>query len=324
MPPRSSSTSTPPYVYKLLLVLLFMIWSNAFTAIKYLREIFTPMELVCARFLPAMLFCLVYLVSSKHTRTECIEVLRRAWLRLVGMGLTGVAGYNIFLYLGQSEVKPGAAALITTLSPLFTLILAIIFLRERVPRTRALGIVIAFAGLYIVVRWGKIGIGNVSVSNAEIRYALVTALAPLCWTIYTLLGKTLVERHSPIVVTYISIILGTAPFLTSVDGGFVRTLFDMEGRYWIALIHLTVLCTIVGFWLWNKALQNLPATSVASFIYLNPPFAALSGRFLFNEEITTMFIGGGAVVLIGLYLAQRTEAAAHQADVTSRPPTRNV
>ncbi len=308
MPHRSSSPSPHPYLFKLLLVLLFVIWSNAFTAIKYLREIFSPMELVCIRFLPAAVFCLVYLASRRLTRAESIETLRGAWPRLVGMGLSGVAGYNIFLYLGQSEVKPGAAALLTTLSPLFTLILAIIFLKERVPRSRVAGIVIAFAGLYAVVRWGKIGLGQVMVSNAEIRYVLITALAPLCWTIYTLLGKTLTRRHSAVTVTYLSLVLGAIPFIAAVNGPFVETVLHMEWRYWIALIHLSVLCTIVGFWIWNAALQHLPATSVASFIYLNPPFAALFGWLLFGEEITGTFLAGSAVVLGGLYLTQRTGA----------------
>ena len=48
----------------------------------------------------------------------------------------------------------------------------------------------------------------------------------------------------------------------------------------------------------------LPATSVASFVYLNPPFAALFGYLFFGEEVTILFLLGGAVVLTGLSLAQ--------------------
>ena len=296
-------------MYKLLLILLFLIWSNAFTAIKYLREIFSPMELVCVRFIPATIFCIAYLCARRSTRRESIETLRHAWLKLLGMGLTGVAGYNIFLYFGQSEVKPGAAALITTLAPLFTLILAIIILRERVPRTRAAGIVIALVGLYVVVRWGKIGLGQVSVTDAEIKYAMITSLAPLCWAAYTILGKSLAGRTSPVTATYLSLVIGTLPFIVTLNGTLVRTILHMEMRYWIALIHLSALCTVVGFWIWNAALRHLPATSVASFVYLNPPLAALSGWLLFDEEITFTFIGGSAVVLAGLYLAQRSAGA---------------
>jgi drug/metabolite transporter (DMT)-like permease len=62
---------------------------------------------------------------------------------------------------------------------------------------------------------------------------------------------------------------------------------------------------MVGYWIWNTALKYMPATSVSSFIYLNPPMAALFGWFFFDEEITPFFIAGSAVILLGLYLTQQ-------------------
>ncbi|MDD4856806.1 MAG: DMT family transporter [Candidatus Krumholzibacteria bacterium] len=288
-----------------LLVLVFVIWSNAFTAIKYLREVLSPIQLVLARFLPAAVFCLAYLLAVPSRRKESLAILKRSPFGLIAMGLSGVAGYNFFLFLGQSEVKPGAAALLTTLSPLFTLLGAMVFLKERVPLRRILGILIAFAGLYIVVRWGKVGLGHVTgVSHAELRYILITALAPLCWTIYTILGKKVLGKTSAMTVTYLTIIIGTLPFLGAAGRPFFKAVASLTPLHWAALAYLTVLCTLVGFWIWFAALKSLPATLVASFIYLNPPFAALFGSLLFNEEVTGLFIIGAAVLLFGLWLAQ--------------------
>lgn len=289
----------------LLLVLLFVIWSNSFTAIKYLRGVLSPTDLVLARYFPAAVFCLICLLAVPALRRESVAVLRRAPLRLVAMGLTGIAGYNCFLNIGQSEVKPGAAALITTLSPLFTLLGAIIFLRERVPLRRVLGIVIALAGLYVVVRWGRVGLGRVTGGpRAELRYVLITALAPLCWSIYTIIGKNLLLKTSAVTVTYLTVIIGTLPFLGATGRVFVHAAASFTALHWIALAHLTVLCTLVGFWIWFAALKSLPTTLVASFVYLNPVFAALFGSLFFGEEITRFFLLGSAVVLLGLYLAQ--------------------
>ena len=292
----------------LLLVLLFVIWSNSFTAIKYLRGVLSPTDLVLARYLPAAVFCLIFLLAVPALRRESVDVLRRAPLRLAAMGLTGIAGYNFFLYIGQSEVKPGAAALLTTLSPFFTLLGAIIFLKERVPLRRALGIIIAFAGLYVVVRWGRVGLGRVTGgSHAELRYVLITALAPLCWSIYTIIGKNLLAKTSAVTVTYLTIIIGTLPFLGATGRVFVHVAASFTALHWIALAHLTVLCTLVGFWIWFAALKSLPTTLVASFVYLNPPLAALFGSLFFGEEITRFFLLGSAIVLLGLYLAQSNE-----------------
>lgn len=288
-----------------LLVLLFVIWSNSFTAIKHLRQILSPMELVLARFLPVSIICLVYLALDGKRLRESVTLLRTSWIRLIALGFFGGIGYNYFLYLGQSEIKPGAAALLTTLAPLFTLLLAIPLLKEKVPVRRVMGIIVAFLGLYVVVRWGRVGLGRVTgISHAEVKYALIAALAPLSWSIYTIIGKDLVKRSSPVTVTYLALIIGTVPLLLRADGGFFRTIASMDHSHWIALAYLSLFCTIIGFWIWVLGLKHLPATSVASFVYLNPPFAALFGWLLFDEEITVMFLAGSAVVLAGLYMAQ--------------------
>ena len=309
MTPHNGTDKRPsPLAAKMLLVLLFVIWANSFTAIKHLRGIFPPMELVLARFLPVSIFCAAYLLVSAKRRAESLEILRSSWHKLLGLGIFGVVGYNYFLYVGQSEIKPGAAALLTTLAPLFTLLLAIPLLKERVPLKRTIGILIAFAGLYIVVAWGSVGLGRVTgILRADVRYALITALAPLSWSIYTIIGKDLVRRYSPVTVTYLSLVIGTIPLLVAWGPHFAPTLLSMDWTYWAALLYLSLFCTIIGFWLWVIGLSVLPATTVASFIYLNPPLAALFGWMLFGEEITAMFLLGSAVVLTGLYLAQRPD-----------------
>jgi len=293
---------------KFLLVVLFVIWSNAFTAIKHLREIFSPMELVLLRFLPVSIYCLLFILLSKKTREETKTVIKESPLRIVIMSLCGVAGYNLFLYIGQSEIKPGAAALLTTLSPLFTLILAILIIKEKVPIRRAVGIIMAFAGIYSVIRWGKVGLGRmINISNAELRYSIITALAPLSWSFYTIMAKTVLKRRSPITVTYLTILLGTIPFYFFLNQSFLDKIPQMELSHWIALIHLSLLCTIVGFWIWFAGLSVLPATTVSSFIYLNPPFAIFFSYIFFGEEVTGYFILGSAIVLAGLYLAQSSK-----------------
>ena len=170
---------------------------------------------------------------------------------------------------------------------------------------RVLGIFIAFAGLYIVVHWGSVGLGKAAdLAHSDLHYVLITALAPFCWAIYTTVGKNLLERTSPMTVTLLSVIVGTIPVLAVAPGPFLRAAARLEPMHWIELGYLTILCTIVGFWVWFAALKRMPATSVASFVYLNPPFAAAFGSLFFGEAITRLFIVGGAVMLFGLYLAQ--------------------
>jgi drug/metabolite transporter (DMT)-like permease len=305
MPPTADQSKPPLWVVRLLMVVLFVIWANAFTAIKHCREVLPPAELVLARFLPVAILVIAWMLSSRRRLAETADALRSAPLRIIAMGMSGVAGYNFFLFFAQTEIKPAPAALLTTLSPLFTLILAIAFLHERVPLKRIIGIIVAFAGLFVVVRWGRVGLGQVTgVPNAELRYTLIAAAAPLCWSFYTILGKDLVRTRSAAVVTGLPILVGTIPLLPLATPAFFGRLAAMDLSHWAALLYLSLMSTIVGFFIWNYALRRLPATSVAAFIYLNPPFAALFGWMLFGEEVTRWFLAGSAVVLLGLWMAQ--------------------
>lgn len=284
---------------------LFVVWSNAFTAIKHLREIFSPAELVLARFIPVLVISVICLMSRRPIREETLETIRQAPLKLIGMGLFGVTGYNYFIYLAQSEIKPGAAALVTTLAPLFTMILAIFFLKEKAVLKRVAGMLVAFAGLFIVLRWGKVGMGRITgVENADIKYMMIATLAPLSWSFYTILGKDLLANRSPAVVTCLPVVIGTLPLLFLATPDFFARTALMESSHWFALAYLSLASTLLGFFVWNFALRHLPASTVSSFIYLNPPFAALFGWLLFGEEVTLWFLAGSAVVLAGLYLAQ--------------------
>lgn len=308
MPDNPTDRRMPPSVIRVLLVILFIIWSNAFTAVLHLREIFRPEKLVTARFAPVLLVCVIYLLASRERRKESIEIISDNPLKIIGMGAFGIAGYNFFLFSGQSGIKPGAAALVTTLAPLFTLLFSIFILKVKVPFKRILGILIALAGMYSVVKWGGIGLRKASpVENSEIKYTLITSLAPVSWSLYTIIGKKLTESYQPLTISALSLIIGTIPFLFLADPGFFRSISMMGATHWIALGHLSLLCTIVGYWIWNTALKYLPATSVASFIYLNPPLAAMFGWLFFGEKVTLFFLIGSAVILFGLYLTQKRE-----------------
>ncbi len=305
---NSKDRSMPLNLMRSLLVILFIIWSNAFTAVLHLREIFSPPRLVTARFAPVLLVCVIYLLASRDRREESVRIIRDNPLRIVGMGAFGIAGYNFFLFSGQSGIKPGAAALITTLAPLFTLLFSIFILKVKVPLKRIFGILIALAGMYSVVKWGGIGLQKAAlIENSEIKYTLITSLAPVSWSLYTIIGKKLTESYEPITISALSLVIGTIPFIFLADADFFHSILMMGATHWIALAHLSLLCTIVGYWIWNTGLKYLSATSVASFIYLNPPLAAMFGWLFFGEEVTPFFLVGSAVILFGLYLTQKRE-----------------
>lgn len=300
--PKHLSRHRPPSrgVLYAVMFLLFVIWSNSFHAVAYFRRdlgVSAP-ALVTLRYGPVGLFCLLWVVAK---RREARSLLAQDGWKLLLMGALLVPGYNLALNWGQIRVPPATASLIITMNPVFTYLLALAFLRERASRMKFLGLAVAFLGVFLLVRvqQGSFGAGYS-------LYALVVLAAPLSFALSTILGKPITGRADPLLVTFASTGLGSLPFLAALVaglGGVHSTLRELTAVGWVALLHLSILCTIVGFAAWFWALKYLSASSVSAFVFLNPPLTALFGALWGTEEFHWSTLVFGLMTLAGVALS---------------------
>ena len=301
-----------PVVLAGVAVLLFLIWSNSFVAVSFLLggegapARFDWVGLTIARFQPAAVICAGYCLTR---RREALAILREHPLRLAVAGLLAVPAYNLALYYGQQHGVPAPVASVTTgLAPLFLMLLSAAFLGERLTAARLLGFAVAAAGLVVIA-----GAREDDPNAGPAGYATVvavTTLAPLSWSLFSILTKPLTARVSPLLWTYLAIVVGTLPILPllPIAGGAELTGLDAAG--WGALLFLSVPCTVLGFALWTWLLGHLPASTVGLTVFLNPPLTTLSKLVLatlfpasFLFVLRTGEWIGGALTLVGLAIA---------------------
>lgn len=290
---------------------LFLVWSNSFIAASYLlgtegrpaRLDFVSLSVL--RFVPIVPVALLYCFGLR--RRETVQLIRQYPWRILFCGLLGSPGYNLALYYGQQNgVPPAVASLTTALVPLFTMVLAAVFLGERLTRRRVLAFLVALVGLAII-----------ALSKGDPREALdygrvlaITALAPLFWSIYSILAKPVMVRSSPIVFTYLAIAVGSVPLLAIYPwkGRAEAALLPVDG--WAAVLYLSVLCTLVGYGIWTWLLRHLPASTLGFTVFFNPPLTTTS-KMVLAVVFPTLFVWhldllewlGGGLALLGLALA---------------------
>lgn len=289
---------------------LFLVWSNSFIAISFLLggDRSAPrldwVGLTVARFLPAALVCGIYCLGFH--RTESLTIARRHWRRLLASAFMAVPGYNLALYYGQQHGVPAPiASLTTTLLPLMVMILAAAFLHEPLTRNRVLGFVVAGTGMGLVAMARRTEMGA-----AYPLTVAVTALAPLCWSTYTVLSKPLAHRVPPLLWTYLSVTLGGVLVLPLLPGSVWGQCRALDPAGWASVLYLTFPCTVLGFAVWTWLLRHLPASSVGFTVFLNPPLTTLSKLALaalapavFVFHVVPQELAGGVVALIGLLIA---------------------
>jgi drug/metabolite transporter (DMT)-like permease len=282
-----------------LLILVTLFWGNTFISVKHIVEHVTPLELVVVRFFPTALVFAALLLPT-HGRQVWQMVRAEGW-RLPLLGLTGSVLPSAFVGWGQTHVAAGTAGLIVALNPAFTYILSVILLGERFTWRRALGLGVAFGGLFVIVRWGS----GRAIALEDVGYALITVLAPASWAVYTVAGKPLVERYPPLLVTGASVTFGGLFSLTFVRPAFLAQLPTLPGSFWWSVLFLALPCTVFAFTVWFTALERMPAGRVAGFVYLVPMFAVTFSHWLLNEPVTPALVVGAAILVGGVWLINR-------------------
>jgi len=274
----------------IVLVFTLLIWSFSFLAGARLRQDVGLVDAVAARFLPVLLGAGLLLIWRRPLRVP-----RAARWRVVAMGLLGVPLYNFAFLHGLKTVPTGTAALVIALNPVFTAVLARVLLKEAFGLRRTVGLVLALAGVFVVIRYGT----DKPVDWPYLSSALVLGLAPLSWAVYTVIARGLPAAADPFDTTYALLFVGSLPLLALATPGLGRGLLAHPGALGAAL-YLAVPCTLVGYAGWIWALKRLPAGEVAAFVFLNPPLANLWARLFEGATLRPPFLLGAAVLLAGV------------------------
>lgn len=283
---------------------LVLFWGLAFVAIKAAEEHMSWITLTFLRFAFADVLFLGYLVVRKSER---VLPPRKDWLPLLALGFLGFTGYHLFLNLGESnpDVTAGTAALIIASDPAFIALLAVPVLRERIDSVRSGGIVLAFAGLAVMILFAAPGSQfrfTLSLGALEIVPSVVFT------AIYLVLGKNYLARYRPFVFVAYTILLGTLLTIPVVVAAWPTFVGDLANLSWAGLapvLFLAVCPTFIGYSLWFRALERMPAAAAGAWLYVSTLIAIVGGILLLGEGLAAGMLVGGAMVIGGVVATQR-------------------
>jgi drug/metabolite transporter (DMT)-like permease len=241
------------------------------------------------------------------------NALRRGpWIRDPGVlgrialaGLLGVtANQSLFLFGLRHSTAVNATVLVTTV-PVFTVLGSLALGLERPSGLKLAGIGLAALGAVVLV-----GPERLSLASGVAFGNLLILLGMVAYAAYFLLAKPLVGRFDPITVsTYVMAFAGLGALPLGIPAVFGAELGAISGATWKLVGYIVVGPTIAAYFLNLWALQRVSSHAVASFIYLQPLFAALAAPiFLPGEPLTPRTIGAGLAIFAGLGLVIRAEA----------------
>jgi drug/metabolite transporter (DMT)-like permease len=273
------------------LVINVLLWASGFAGIRVGLTAYAPGQLILLRFLVASATLGIYALATRMPLP--------AWRDLPTLalaGLTGVILYHTFLTYGEQTVPSGTASFLVALSPVFTALLAVAFLGERLRPVGWLAIAVSLVGAALI-----------ALSSGEFGLepgALLVLGAAVATAFYNILLKTSLRRYSAMQATAVAFWLGTLGLLVFLPGlprAVARAPLGVTG----AIVYLGVFPAAIAYLMWSYLLSRLPASLVGGFIYLIPPLATAIGWAWLGEAPSPLSLVGGVVSLAGVILLNR-------------------
>lgn len=279
------------------ILLIDVIWAFNIVAIKYALGEIGPLAAVCVRYLMVLVICLPWL----------------KWLpgRMTHILAAGVIGGALHFGLGSLSFaladNVASLAIAGQLGVPFSLILAVIVLKERIHWPRIIGILLAFAG---------VGILSFDPHVFDERIALLlTVIASFCWAVSSLLFRNL-KGVSPLTIhAWLAVV--SIPLLATASAifepGEIARIGDAPLSTFGWLAYSAIGASIVGHVGMSWLLQRYPVSTLSPLTLPTPLLSAIIAVAVLGNPVSPQLVAGGVVALVGVAIITIRTAQAREA-----------
>ncbi|MES1198027.1 MAG: DMT family transporter, partial [Chitinophagaceae bacterium] len=273
--------------------------SGNFIVARGLYKQVPPVTLAFYRWLLAS--AIIFPFAVKQFKAEW-RVVRHAWHYFFWASLTGVSVFNTFVYVAGHYTSAINLALIgTTSSPIFSVIFARVFLKEKIGWFKILGMVLCICGILFLLSNGNIA--NL-VSFRFTRGDTWVLLAGFSFAVYNTMVKKKPASVSPLNFLFIAFSLGTIlllPFYLWEVSYSAPVVWNI--KILLIIFYIAIGASVICFFIWNIAIHKLGAGRAAIFGNLIPIFSSIEAVIILKEQFTIVHIVSMVIVFAGIMLA---------------------
>lgn len=267
------------------------------------NNLISPIALFCIRSIGAgMLFWVISLFRPKE-KVETKDFPKIFMASLLGFFLT-----QITFLMAISEITPMDCSIINSITPINTMIIAAIVLKELITLKKATGVFLSFCGVVYLIISSMQGSG--AVASTSTRGALLIILNSICFSLYLGAFKPVIAKYS--VITFMKWIflfslLMSLPFAA----GELATIkvADLPSEFLWELSFLIICATFVAYFLIPLAQKLIRPTLVSMYSYTQPIIAITISIIVGMDSLSVTKVIAAITVFTGVILVNYSKSA---------------
>ncbi len=283
----------------LLLILANILWASSYSAAKFvLRDTSVIMMNSLRMILSALILLPILIAGRKQMHLTRHDLPQLALLALIGFVINKMLEFG-----GLSLTTASDVALLISGESIFTAAFSWLLLRERVRPLTVCALVAGFAGVYLIIERSLLPTlpngGGVWRMVGDLLVVLALAFEAL----YTVRGKALLIKHSPLLITAAAIV-GSTVFWIPLAGWniLVQGWHPLSLAAWLGIGWLAIGVTVIAYLSWFQGLTTIDGSVAASTLFIQPLLGTLLAVILLHDQLTPLTLVGGALIIVSVYL----------------------
>ncbi|ARK29612.1 DMT family transporter [Halalkalibacter krulwichiae] len=294
----------------LLLTITIIIFSGNILVGKLLSEV-PPVTMTFFRCLIALI--ILFPVGFRELKNNQTLWLKE-WKALLSLSVSGIIVFNVFLYASLQFTSSTNVAVIETSTPVFALLLGMIFLKERLTKIQVSGITLSLVGALWVISKGDWQV----IQHFQFNIGdILVLIAVFAWAIYSLL----IKQHSYIplygslvVMLFLSLVILLPFALYEWKAGIPNLL---QPQLLAGLLYLGIFPSVIALIFWNIGVATIGPSRASIFLNLLPFFTVIGAVFFLDEPLSLNQLFGGLVILFGVYLTTKERKKLEETSISA-------
>src|SRR5688572_6584659 len=290
------------------------VWGASFVATKISLQYIAPTVLVWIRFAMGV----VILGFAVGLNKQFSLPKGKDWGYFALLGFLGITFHQWLQSTGLLTAQATTTAWIVTSTPIFIALLGLLILKERLTWYQVAGVILAAFGVLLVVSKGNLS--TLAAARFGTPGDFLVMISAVNWAVFSTLSRPGLKKHSATLMMFYVMSFGwffTSILFFATPG--IRQIIVIPWEGWVAILFLGILCSGVAYIFWYDALKLLPVAQTGAFLYLEPIVTVIVAALVIRESILLATLIGGTIILIGVWLVNRTSQSVQVIEETVSP-----